>query len=87
MDEKDEDNSDDGDDDDDGNEHISLYKKNLEKDPEKHTRDLAERKGRIDYYESWTKDNILGMTVEGLYEYSSKLWAMLIWGNKKYVVE
>jgi hypothetical protein len=27
------------------------------------------------------------MTVEGLYEYVSKLWAMLIWGNKKYIVD
>ncbi len=67
--------------------HVSIYKQNLEKDPEKHTRDLAERKERIDYYQSWTKDLILAMTVEGLYEYISKLWAMLIWGNKKYVVD
>jgi hypothetical protein len=46
---------------------ISIYKQNLEKDPEKHARDLAERKERIDYYQSWTKDLILAMTVEGLY--------------------
>lgn len=67
--------------------HIDIYKKNLAKDPEKHTRDLAERKERIAYYQSWTKEMILAMTVEGLYEYISKLWAMLIWGNKKYVVD
>jgi len=27
------------------------------------------------------------MNEEDLYEYISKLWAMLIWGNKHYVVE
>jgi len=26
------------------------------------------------------------MTEEELYEYLAKLWAMLIWGNKKYIV-
>ena len=65
---------------------INIYKQNLEKDPEKHASDLAERKERIDCYQSWTKDQILAMTEEGLYEYISKLWAMLIWRNKKYVV-
>jgi hypothetical protein len=30
---------------------------------------------------------ILSMTVEGLYKYISKLWAMLIWGNKKYIID
>jgi hypothetical protein len=67
--------------------HISAYKQNLARDPEKHTKDLAERKERIAYYQYWTKDLILAMTVEGFYEYISKLWAMLIWGNKHYVVD
>ncbi|MFA5180356.1 MAG: hypothetical protein WC405_03485 [Syntrophales bacterium] len=66
---------------------ISIYKQNLKKDPEKHAKDLAERKERTAYYQSWTKDMILAMTVEDFYEYISKLWAMLIWGNKKYVVD
>jgi hypothetical protein len=66
---------------------INIYKQNLEKDPDKHTRDLSERKERIDYYQSWTKDRILSMTEENFYDYISKLWAMLIWGNKKYVVD
>ena len=67
--------------------HVGIYKQNFEKDPEKRTRDLAERKDRIDYYQSWTKALILAMTVDGLYEYISKLWAMLIWGNKKYIID
>lgn len=66
---------------------IDTYKNNLKKDYEKHTKDLAERKDRIGYYQSWTKEKILSMTEDDLYDYISKLWAMLIWGNKKYVVD
>jgi len=32
--------------------HISVYKQNLAKDPEKHSKDLMERKERIAYYQS-----------------------------------
>jgi len=67
--------------------HIATYKQNLLKDPEKHTKDLAERKERIAFYQSWTKERLLAMTEEEFYDYLSHLWAMLIWGNKHYVVD
>ena len=44
----------------------------------------AERNARKEYYQSFTKDRILAMTEETFHEYISKLWSMLIWGNKKY---
>lgn len=47
----------------------------------------AERKERKAYYQSFTKDNLLAMTEDDFYEYISNLWSMLIWGNKKYVVD
>lgn len=47
----------------------------------------AERKERKDYYQSFTKDKLIAMTKEEFLEYISKLWSMLIWGNKKYVVD
>lgn len=47
----------------------------------------AERKERKEYYQSFTKDKLLAMTEEAFLEYISKLWSMLIWGNKKYVVD
>lgn len=47
----------------------------------------AERKERKEYYQSFTKDRLLAMTEEEFLEYISKLWSMLIWGNKKYVVD
>ena len=46
-----------------------------------------ERKERKEYYQSFTKDKLLAMTEEAFLEYISKLWSMLIWGNKKYVVD
>jgi len=67
--------------------HIGIYKQNLKKDPEKHASDLAERNERTAYFQSWTKERIISMTEENFYDYISKLWAMLIWGNKQYVVD
>ena len=47
----------------------------------------AERAERKEYYQSFSKDTLLAMTEESFLEYISKLWSMLIWGNKKYVVD
>ena len=47
----------------------------------------AERIERKRYYQSFTKDKLMDMTEENFLEYISKLWSMLIWGNKKYVVD
>lgn len=47
----------------------------------------AERKERKDYYQSFTKSKLIAMTEDEFLEYISKLWSMLIWGNKKYVVD
>lgn len=47
----------------------------------------AERKERKEYYQSFDKAKLLSMTEDQFLEYISKLWSMLIWGNKKYVVD
>lgn len=47
----------------------------------------TERKERKEYYQAFTKERILAMTQDEFLEYISKLWSMLIWGNKKYVVD
>ena len=56
--------------------NASYYKENWE-----------DRQNRRMFYQSYTKDRILGMTEDEFFEYISKLWSMLIWGNKKYVVD
>jgi len=57
------------------------------KDPQKFADDLKERSDIVNYYSQYTKDKILTMNEETIYEYLSKLWAMLIWGNKHYVID
>ena len=47
----------------------------------------AERKERKEYYQSFDKARLLSMTEDQFLEYISKLWSMLIRGNKKYVVD
>lgn len=47
----------------------------------------SERKERKEYYQSFTKDKLIAMTEDQFLEYISRLWSMLIWGNKKYVVD
>lgn len=45
-----------------------------------------ERKERIEYYQSFTAERILGLDIEGLCEYIGTLWATVMWGNKSYYV-
>lgn len=47
----------------------------------------VERRERKEYYQSFTKEKLLAMTEEAFFEYISRLWSMLIWGNKKYIVD
>lgn len=44
-------------------------------------------KKRKEYYQSFNKDNLIAMTENDFLEYISNLWSMLIWGNKKYIVD
>lgn len=48
---------------------------------------MEEREEIVKYYQSYDKNKILSMTKEDIYEYLSKLWAMLLWGNKHYKID
>ena len=67
--------------------HLNNLKRKISEDQDKYKLDHDERVERIMYYQSWTNDKILKMSKEELLEFLSKLWAMLIWGNKQYVVD
>jgi hypothetical protein len=67
--------------------HILKWKSELARDPARTARDQEHRLERLAYYQSHTADIIRAMNAEQFYEYISKLYAMLIWGNKKYVVD
>ncbi len=67
--------------------HIQSYLGHLRKIPEKHRADLEERQKRIIDFQAWTRERLLALDADGLYEYLAPLWAMLIWGNKHYVTD
>lgn len=66
---------------------ISSFMKNKKNNAAYYEENWKERTERKAYYQSFTKDKLLAMTEEEFFEYISKLWSMLIWGNKKYVVD
>ncbi len=66
---------------------ISEFTKKKKSNAAYYEENWAERKERKNYYQSFSKDKLLAMTEEEFLEYISKLWSMLIWGNKKYVVD
>ena len=66
---------------------ISSFLKNQKSNAAYYEDHWAERRERKLYYQSFTKDKLLSMSEDEFLEYISKLWSMLIWGNKKYVVD
>ena len=67
--------------------HIKNYKKDRSQNPSQIAADVKEREEHIQKYQSYDPGKIKKMEEEDLYEYISPLWAMLIWGNKRYVVD
>lgn len=66
---------------------IKEFINNRKTNAEYYEENWAERKERKEYYQSFTKDKLIAMTEDEFLEYISKLWSMLIWGNKKYIVD
>ena len=69
------------------NSAISEFTKKKKSNAAYYKENWDERQERKAFYQSYTKDKILAMTEDEFLEYISKLWSMLIWGNKKYVVD
>ncbi len=67
--------------------HVKNYLAWIKANPLEHEKNMRERRERVAFYQSWTAERLRRMTEEELFEYVAKLWAMLIWGNKQYVVD
>ncbi len=67
--------------------HIKSYLQKLREDKAKREEALLEREKRKEYYQAWTAERILSMAQDDIYEYMSQLWAMRIWGNKRYIID
>ncbi len=66
--------------------HIQAYLRQLATNSEQTQRDKKDRQERMEFYQGWSADRMKTMTPEDVGQYLSRLWAMLIWGNKQYVV-
>lgn len=67
--------------------HIKAYVSRIQRDENLFAEDFKERSTKISYYSSWNRDKFLKMSEDDLYEFMSKLWALRMWGNKRYVVD
>lgn len=66
---------------------IAAFMRNQKNNAAYYEENKKDRKERKEYYQSFTKDKLLEMTEDDFLEYISKLWAVSMWGNKKYVVD
>lgn len=67
--------------------HLVAYRNLLKKEPSEMISDRKQREERVAFYQSWTVEKLKTLSEEDLFEYIAPLWAMLIWGNKRYVVD
>ena len=67
------------------NKHIDLYLNDIKGETE--FNDINERNERKEFYQSYDSKKLIEMSREDFYDYIGKLWAMLLWGNKKYKVD
>jgi len=49
--------------------------------------DIEERKEREEFYCNYSKDKIIDMDLDDIYDFIGRLWAMIIWGNKHYIID
>lgn len=66
---------------------IQTFVKNKKANAAYYDDNWTERSERKTYYQSFTKDKLLAMTEEDFFEYMSRLWSMVMWGNKRFVVD
>ena len=69
------------------NSAITEFTKNKKANAAYYDDNWTERNERKTYYQSFTKDKLLVMNEEDFFEYMSRLWSMVMWGNKRFVVD
>lgn len=67
--------------------HLDSYAAWRRRNSERYANDMAERAERKALYQGWTAARLREMTPDELTKFISRLWAMQIWGNKRYVVD
>lgn len=67
--------------------HIAEYNKKKSQHSAEAHQEYEERRQKVMFYQKHDRSAIINMTEEQLYHYIADLWAMLIWGNKQYVID
>ena len=67
--------------------HIQMFMAEAQRVPSKFEQDLRERSDIVKYYRQFSRERMIAMAADDIYDYLSRLWAMQIWGNKHYVVD
>jgi len=67
--------------------HIQTFIAEVERNPAQVQKEIDERIQQILFFQKYNKEKLLSLNGEDIYEYLSRLWAMLLWGNKHYVVD
>lgn len=68
-------------------EHIGRFVSRSRAAPGRFEADFKERQEIVRRYQACTEDRVLQFQPDDLYDYLAPLWAMRIWGNKRYVVD
>lgn len=63
------------------------YRARAISNPEEYRQALLERRERVAWFQAWDRNRLLSLDADTLEEYLSRLWAMLIWGNKRYYTD
>jgi hypothetical protein len=68
-------------------EHVRRYASRLHSNQEKMLEEIKEREERKVFFSSFTREQLIGLSEKEFTSYMSRLWAMLVWGNKEYYVD
>lgn len=66
---------------------LSDFRKWIKQNPVEANLDQTSRKDLISNAQKYTKEKILNMSSDDIYDYLSPLWAMMMWGNKHYKID
>lgn len=69
------------------NKYIDLYKKQFIGTAYNESDDINERKKRIKFYQSFSKEKLSNISYENFTSFIGTLWASSMYGNKKYLVD
>lgn len=66
---------------------LARFKKSLKQNQKQTQKDIEERRKFCEDMQQYTKEKLGSLTDDGFYDLIAPLWAMNIWGNKRYYID